>query len=292
MRKVLSIGFFTAFVVFVFSLIIPELALGQQNPVGSLPVSVKAQVGDYYLSLSGYIAPNASVTLISGNIVLRSTTADSKGYFFISQVLVKRGFSDFCLDAIDFRRLGESEACFHITPVNGPTSMQNIFLPPTLGLFQTKINAGSQALAFGYSMPGAKVTVHLPDGTVYTTTADKTGYYEFHIKIDKPGQYELFADAVYNGKKSENPVKKVLLTALGLPEQVTGGLLNFWNKLWKFLLSIPLGPLWLAIPVLILIFILLRKLKPGIFSWIPSSLPAFDFLKHKKKLHHAWFVGY
>ena len=80
--------------------------------------------------------------------------------------------------------------------------MTDIFLPPTLGLSRTEIGENSEALAFGYTMPGAKVTLHLSNGQTLTTYADETGYYEFKIRGLKAGKYELYATAEYNNKES------------------------------------------------------------------------------------------
>src|ERR1035437_3160478 len=103
-------------------------------PSGSLGTTVQASVGEFYLNLSGFVSPFASIVLSSDGVLMRTTIADEKGNFSIPQVLIKMGFSHFCLDAIDFKRIGESYTCFTIPPATDSVTMNNIFLPPTLGL--------------------------------------------------------------------------------------------------------------------------------------------------------------
>lgn len=266
--------------------------------VKAAEASVSATVGQYYLSLSGYIAPYASVVLTSDGVVLRSTVADAQGNFFISQVLIKAGFSHFCLDAIDYRRLGESEACFTVAPASASISKQNIFLPPTLGLQRTDVNVGDSALAWGYSMPGASVTVHLDADKGCTVTADNTGYYQCTIKIAKAGTHELYADATLKGKPSEPQLKKVIVKGLSITQQVEQKTNNALQNLWNLLTGLP-GGLFLLLVLLLIILIIILIIKLKYPEWLPKvGVPSFkvehvfDFLFKERKLHHAWFVGY
>ncbi len=261
---------------------------------GSHSSTVYGKLGDFYLSLSGYIAPFASIVLYTDGVYLRATTADQNGYFTISEVLVKAGLTRFCFDAVDFRRLGESYSCMTVPPIRENTTIKDIFLPPTLGLLRTTIEAGSSAVAFGYSMPNALVTLHFGNKT-YTTFADNTGYYQFVIKDVKAGTYQLYATAVLDEKPSLEPEKKLTLKSLSLWEQFLEWLKELLNKIREFFTSLSFGPLWLAIPILILIIILLVKLWPQRFSFIyRNKLVIFfgDKFKREHPLHHKYFMGY
>ena len=250
---------------------------------GSLGTSVGASVGEFYLSLWGYISPFASVVLTSDGIFLRATVADEKGNFIISQVLIKAGFKSFCLDAIDFKRIGESYTCFSIPPATASITMKDIFLPPTLGLSRTKINAGGSATAFGYTMPKAKVTLHI-NGELLTTYADSNGYYQVTIKNLKAGNYSLYATAEYKQKQSLEPTKKLKLESLSIQKQVINQAGNWWDALLRFLKNWLWNPLWLVIPIIILIIILIRKL------W-GRQLPN-PFKRKSHLLHHFWWIGF
>ncbi len=279
MKKILPI-FLLSTLILVFSLSGPVFSQITRLPTAALPTQVEASVGEFYLNLSGYIAPNASIVLTIDGIFARATVADGNGDFYITDVLIKRGFSSFCLDAIDFERLGESYTCFNIPPAQASVTMKDIFLPPTLGLSRTEINEGSSAKAFGYSMPGALVSLYLSNGTVLTTTADPTGYYEFTIKDLKAGNYSLYTRAELNHKQSLEPTKKLKLKSLSWWDQFLAFLKNLWDKLLKFLTNLALGPLWLLIPLIILIIILLIK------------LIGFHPFEKKRPLHHKWWMGY
>ena len=293
MKKILPI--FLIGISVVLGLLYTKNVLAQYKlPKGSHSVTVSARLGDFYLNLSGYIAPFASIVLYSDGIYLRATTADQFGYFTISEVLIKQGFSRFCFDAVDFKRLGESYSCMKIPPAKGNVTIKDIFLPPTLGLSRTTIAAGSSAVAFGYSMPNALVTLHFGDKT-YTTYADSTGYYQFVIKDVKAGVYKLYSTATLNEKPSLDPEKKLTLKSLSGWEQILEWLKNLLNKIWQFMTSLSFGPLWLAIPIIILIIILILKLWPERFTFLYRNRLIIFFtkaLKRKHPLHHRYFVGY
>ena len=224
-----------------------------------------------------------------------STTADSNGNFAFTSVKVAKGFTTFCLDGIDYKRLGESESCFTIPPVEAPYSRSEIFLPPTLGVFRANVNIGSNALVFGYGMPGATISVKLDGKEACVRTADKTGYYECNILICKEGNHEVYADSVLNNKPSEPQLKRVLIKGIALVKQVTPkppAVPNVFFGLPGILIA-----LFLLLLLIIVIIVLLRKFKP---AWIPRVfIPnpgevmhhGFDALFRERKLHHWWMKG-
>ena len=275
-----------------FSFVNPVFAQASVKKA-SASVEVSGTVGGLYLNVSGYISPYASIVLTSDGIFYRATVADKYGYFFISQILIKEGFSHFCLEAIDIKRIGESVTCFNFPPATGGINMKDLFLPPTLGLSRTEIGEGGTVIASGYSMPGAKVTIHLSNGKFLTTTADSTGYYEFKLENIKAGKYELYSTAEYNDKQSLEPTSRAKLTALTLWEQLWAFINNTFDRIWRFLTSLSLGPLWIGIPIIISIIILILKIWPEKFTFIYNNkLMALIPWRRKKKLHHSWWMGY
>lgn len=285
------VSFVFLLIAFLFQMVSPVSAI--VNPLKSPPVTVTASVGEFHLNISGYASPYASVVLTINGVFIRATVADSHGNFVFSDILIKRGLSGFCLTHVDYKRLGDSEACFTFPPADKDITMKEIFLPPTLGLQRTEIVAGGEAVAFGYTMPGARVTLHLSDGRTFQTTADSTGYYEFHIKNMPSGTYKIYADATFHGKPSAGTSRVLELKAMSLWEQLISLLNRFWKWLIGLLLDTPLGLLWLVIPVLILIIILIHKLWPDKFtSLYGNRIYIFFARRSKKKLHHWWFVGF
>ena len=294
MKKNLPLFLLFVFVFLASHLSISKAQIGSFS--GSHKVSVSARIGDFYLNLFGWISPFASVILTSDGVLLRGTVADQYGNFSIPEVLIKAGFSHFCLEAVDFKRLGESLTCFTIPPAKGSITMRDIFLPPTIGLSRSEIAEGASAFAFGYTMPGALVTLHLSNGKTLTTYADSTGFYQFEIKGLKAGKYSLFATAEYHKKQSLAPTKKLSLTALSWWEQLLAFLRELLAKIIRFIFGLPLGALWLGLPPLLSIIFLILKIWPEKFTFIyQSRLMVFfthAFRKSKKHLHHDWFMGY
>ncbi len=304
--------FYLSFISFFLFFLFVSLSYAQIRPPygGGLGSRVAGTVGEYYLNITGFSSPFSSISLYIDNVFIRGTVADEKGNFSISQVLIKLGLSKFCLKAIDARQLGESESCISFPPASGTFEKKNIFLPPTLALSKTRIPEGSSTLAYGYTMPGAEVTLYLSSGDKLIIKADSSGYFEFVLKDLKAGKYTVYATAKYNNIDSLQPSKKLELTVLSEAGQVVEKVGNFWDLLWKLLTSWGLGPLWIAIPIIILIIILILKLFPRRLLALPhlkfpllSMLPGifynptiahwFDLLKPKRKsLHHKWFVGY
>jgi len=308
--------FLLLFYVFFFSASRVNQVFAQLKLEAGSEVEVKGEVGEYYLDVSGFISPFASVVLTSENKFLRSTVADRTGNFSISSVLIKKGFSSFCLTGVDFERIGESYKCFSFPPAQGSIIMNEIFLPPTLGILRAELNPGAIANSFGYTMPESVVTLHLnavsglgskvlgvntfdvkklpsSSSTKLTVMADKKGYYEFSIKNLNAGDYRLYSKAQYKNKTSLTPDKLLQLKMLSLKDQFSTSLNDLWEKTLVFLAGLSLGSLWLAIPIIILIIILTLKLWPERFSFVYENKLVNSFHKRrKKKMHHGWWMGY
>ncbi len=238
------------------------------------------------------MSPYASIVLTSNGIFMSSTVADKGGNWSFEDILINAGFSQFCLTAIDFYRLGESTTCFNIEPAKGNVTISDIFLPPTLGLSRNEVEAGGKVMAFGYTMPGAKVYLYLSDGRRLETYADGNGYYVFLLENIPAGKYQLYATANYKQKDSLKPSKTIELVALGWLDQFFAFLRRLWEYLTNLFTSLGLGPLWIGIPLLLLIITLILKLWPERFTFIYESKLLAWLPGHKqKKLHHFWMDG-
>ncbi len=269
-------------------ILVPNPYLGDRTIYpGSEKVSVGAQVGDFTINVSGLVSPNASIVLTDGNDnFLRSTVADATGNFMFSQVSMRTGFTQFCLEAVDFRRIGDTEACLQFAPVTQSRDFTNIFLPPTIGLFKKQINAGEEALIYGFSMPGAAVDINGQEQQKFSVTADTTGYYEYRYKGVPAGKYLLSSTAIYQGMNSLPPQREVELEALSLATQLTTAAEETSTKTAELLLTSIWGFILLLLLLLVVITILLLLLKPGVRAAI------IDRFKSKKHLHHDWYLQF
>lgn len=264
--------------------------------VNSSQTSVTARVQGVTVAFAGYASPYASVVLSSNNVYMRTTTSDQYGNFSFQDVQVqKTNNSNLCLETIDFQRIGDSKACLNLNlNDNNKLIQKDILLPPTIGLQRTEIAYNGEAVVFGYSMPGARVDLHISNGQIIKVNANNTGYYEFKVKHLAPGGYDLYAKSVYQGRASLKPVNKVHLVALTFWEQFFNYLGKLWNQFIQLFTSTSFGILWLTIPILILIIILIVKIWPEKFKFISgkSLRDKFQRFRMRNQLHHAWFVGY
>jgi len=282
------------FIVFIL-LFIPLAFTSPVFAVSSKDASVRIEglIGEFDLNVSGYIAPYASIVLTSDGVFYRATVADSQGYFYISNILIKKGFSHFCLEAIDFKRLGESITCFNFPPAEAAINLKDVFLPPTVGVSRTEVGEGGEVFIWGYSMPKAKVTIHLKGGKDIEITADETGYYVYKFSNIKAGKYEFYSTAEYNNKQSLTPDNKAKFTALTWWEQLVAYIKELIDRVFRFLTSLSLGPLWIGLPIIISIIILIVKLWPEKFTFIYNNkLIAMLPRRKSRKLHHFWWMGY
>jgi hypothetical protein len=238
MKKLFSTFLFTLiFVIFTFLFAYSGFA---QNSV-----SVKAGVGTYNFSVSGFVSPYASIVMTQDSYFMSSGTADEKGYFLLDPALVSKGFTSFCLEAVDFRRIGTSYTCFNIDPVESDYTYKEIFLPPTVGLSGRRITPSTPIIATGYSMPWSMVKVNLEDNRYIETKADQYGYYNTEVKNIPQGKYVLFATSTYEKKYSEIPTRKFGIESVGFISTISG---SFW-------------PLLLFVLILLLIILLIIFLK-------------------------------
>jgi len=208
-------------------------------------VNLKASVGRYYFSASGYVSPYASIVMTSQNIFLASTVADSNGRFFLPRSLVNDGFNEFCLEATDIRRIGDSYTCFKTDAPTSDFSKNDIFLSPTVGLSGRKITPNSSITASGYTMPESSVSMNLGNNFWIQTEANSNGYYKTIIQKIPKGDYELFASASYKNKSSIKPTRTYKIESVGLLSILPS---------WVFL-----AVLFLALILIIILLIILWK---------------------------------
>ncbi len=257
-------------------------------PVGNSQIGVAARVGEFYLNLSGYASPYASVVLTVDGKFIRSTVADQNGVFYLTAVGVSRGFDHFCLYTVDFRRIGESEACLNITPVNQDTTINDIFLPPTIGVLRKQIGTDEDGVIYGYSVPNATVTIKIKDGKTITVKTDATGYYSYRIGGLAAGKYLLTADAEFQNKKSLPPTRSVELDVLSRAQRITAATTNFLQKIIDLLARTGLGFLLLIIILIIIILFLILILRPGWLRFVADKFKKHPKMHHEYLLHLKW----
>lgn len=252
--------FFLVFALVFYLILNPTTYAQLEASGGGVKVSVSVQ--NRYAQISGILTPYASIVLKSSNgIFIASTTADQDGRFKFKNVLLNGGVTDFCFSGIDQKRFGESNTC-----VSGIDEVLNkeVFLPPTLGLTRNIIYEGADALAIGYTMPRAKMTLSFDSGQSYTVVANDSGYYEVKIEKLRAGSYSLFAAAEYNSQESLRQSKGIQLKALSGVQAALDTTSSFVNETLQPFVSAIKNPIWIIIITIILSIILavfIKRLK-------------------------------
>ena len=230
-------------VIIVFSL--SYLFFLSTNVFAQTDVSLRASVGKYNFTLSGFVSPFASIVMSQDSFYMSSGVANKEGFFALDPALVNEGFTNFCLEAIDVKRIGTSFTCFEIEAIKQDFYKSDIFLPPTVGLSGRKITPNSSIFASGFSMPFSLVKVSLDDNKYIEATTDSRGYYKTEVKKLPPGEYVLFATSTYENQYSQIPTRKFTIESVGYLEGVPG-----WLWILLFLLLIFIA---------IMLFIILMK---------------------------------
>lgn len=198
--------------------------------------SVAASVGEYSINIDGLSSPYASVVITVNDVFYRSTVAADDGTFSVTDILIQKSGGNFCFTSVDFKRVGESLSCLEIKPTQTVTDLSDIFLPPSIGLSKTKIAQGSESTVFGYTMPGAEVSVQLLYGVIAKLKADRNGYYSYKLSQLKAGKYALLASAVLGTTHSLKPLKPVTLEILSPLDQILTIIGDGLKTIWNFLL--------------------------------------------------------
>lgn len=230
-------------------------------------VEVKAGVGKYYFSASGIVSPYASVVMTTQDTFMASTIADENGAFELPEALVNEGFTDYCIEAVDVKRVGTSYTCFTTEPAIEDFSEDGLFLAPTVGLSGRKITPDSGIVASGYSMPGSDVSINLREDLILKSEADEAGFYKLAIENVPTGRYEIYSMSNYQSQISEKPTRTFAIESISRLSELPS---------WVWFLILVL----IVIAILILFFILWKRRKkkkkkpeakktssPGSFSW-------------------------
>lgn len=283
-KRVIALVFFSGLI---FLILFYGKALSQNQFSQYKGVSIGASVGSSSLTISGYQSPYASIILKTKNdVFLASTTADANGYFSISNVLINSSELTYCFLATDFKRIGISESCITFEGgIAGDVTKSDIFLPPTIALSKKVIQAGQDASIFGYTMPGAIVSISI-DGKIVTVTADATGYYTYLYENVPQGTFTISSTATFANNPSLEPTNNVILDSRSVTQLIQEEGEKVVEQVRKTL-PFNVWPFFLlALALLTAIGVLLYKLR--FRPWVIFV----DFLRRRKKMHHDWFLDW
>jgi len=225
-------------------------------------VTTSATIRGNTFTISGFTSPFASVVVTASSQFIVSTTADAQGNFS-APVTIALNTTNLCLDTVDFKRLGSSQTCIN----TATTNPIGLFLPPTIGLLSTTVDAGQNATIYGYSLPRSSVIINpqnLPENQTYTVTTDETGYYSYTVESVPAGTFVFSAVGEVLGAQSLPPTGGVELKALSLFEQASTTAQDLTQSLASSIPASYLTPILLTILFLIiciLVFLYIKKRK-------------------------------
>lgn len=272
----------TIILLFVLSGAVQVFGQTPPSPV-SRGVKVSAQIGVFYLSISGITSTGATVSLIAGDVYYKGEVADQAGKFKIPATLINKELSNFCLNVTDAKRMGAATACYDLPSITQNVDMTDVLLPPTISLKEDTIPEGRDAEIQGYTIPGASIVVHLQNDQIFTTAADQNGYYDYKIKGIKMGTYQLFVSAAYNDLQSKVSSNRVILKVIKFSQYLSVQI----NKIWKVMLTY-----WYVPLILLLIAHCILMKWPELLPQVTENKYFAVLLFHKRRLDHWWFVGY
>jgi hypothetical protein len=110
--------------------------------------------------LKGLASPGATVFVLKDGAVAASTTADPAAAFSVSLTNLATGIYSFTVYAEDTKGMRTSSTSFIQSLTSSvTTTVDNIFLAPTMGLSHSIIKQGDTMNIFGFSAPVATVSV-------------------------------------------------------------------------------------------------------------------------------------
>jgi cysteine-rich repeat protein len=148
-------------------------------PPGNIPSSIPTEV-----VLRGKAYPNASIDILLDGTKLASTQADSNADFLYTSTSITPGTATFSFLATDNKGVQSitSSETFNVVQ-SAVTTVNNIFIPPTVSVSATQLAPGALLSLFGQSVPGASVVTQLSDSATSSLAAltDSSGNWALQV---------------------------------------------------------------------------------------------------------------
>lgn len=158
--------------------------------VGSVPYVPNATPGNILsetktqVVLRGKAYPNADVNILLDGKAFGIVRADTNADFLYNTTDVSPGTETFSFWARDAAGVSSitTSVVFEVIQ-SAVTSVNNIFIPPTLSVSEQKIAPGGLLTLFGQSVPTARVTLNLDadDGSALTSEVDGGGKWALQL---------------------------------------------------------------------------------------------------------------
>jgi hypothetical protein len=135
--------------------------------------------------LRGKAYPNASIDILLDGKTFDSAHADSNADFLYTSTAVTPGTATFSFLAHDTSGVDSlmSSATFSIIQ-SAVTTVNNIFIPPTISASALQLSPGDLLTLFGQSVPGATVVTQLSDSVSNSLTAQADSSGKWALQVD------------------------------------------------------------------------------------------------------------
>lgn len=271
-------------------------------------------VGDTVMIINGQTSPNAFVTIMDGNAVIGSLSADNDGLFtqtFPAQTPGLHTLKLYAQNAIDSEYTDTILLTVNLAE-HFPTTVE-VFLPPSIIM---NTSESSVIQLSGYTAPGVTVAIVIDDSEYLTIAADANGFWQASVNTGTfgGGDHSLFVKAyagggeqsfattkrtfsipfppgspatpapskkrpLFGGGNTVAPPPPVVVTpGISPPTPQSGGILSFpsilFGKLINFLIEQWYWVLFMLIIFIILLYILGIMFNIGWFAYVHN--------RHKK----------
>lgn len=193
-------------------------------------LSVTVRVGTTTVTFSGKTSPNALVTFIENGAVVGTTQANSDGNFTKSLIYFVEGEYTIGIYAVDSGSITTSTVSNTISLTIGhDTSVENIILPPTIGLSESAVTAGETLNISGEATVASTINLFFSNGNTGQASSSATGTWQYSYSTSNlsAGGYNVYAkvntDSGYQSKASETKSFIVKTAPTPTPTNVVAG---------------------------------------------------------------------
>jgi hypothetical protein len=158
-------------------------------------VTVTIGVGDTVLEVSGLTSPGAFVTISRDGSVIGTPVAASDGTFSQTFTAQQPGIHQLSVYAHTTGGENTDTVTINVNIAEHAITAVSVFLPPTLILEDSSLDAGQSLELSGETAPLGTVTIYIDNTNSMTARADAGGFWSVSVAASllSGGQHEVFA---------------------------------------------------------------------------------------------------
>ncbi len=168
---------------------------------GNVEVSATVETVLSALTVSGYTAPAAFVTMTEGGSVVGTNQSSSTGFFNFPLTGLSPGPHTYSFVSTDQQNLGTSSSSISLFLLAGSLStFTGLLLSPSITIDKTTIDPGATITVSGSAKPSSTINIFLEAPLrSYATTTDANGAWSFTVVSSEtlsltPGQYRIYTN--------------------------------------------------------------------------------------------------